>query len=201
MFSSNCMIEFIMILIFDVSLCFSQGLRIIFSDGSRIIFRLSGTGSAGATIRLYIDSYEKDPQKIYQDPQVRTIRSNSSQLDPDRETLASEVITKENKLSCNRHQFLLNIYDMKSKKKEWNQYSLSPQRVKGELIWAWKQFRLARMICLLQDSQLTSGGALQKRVPELVSNVGNDGDVWPSLELWQLIRASMRRGERSTGEK
>uniref|UniRef100_A0A8C1DVL3 Phosphoglucomutase 1 n=1 Tax=Cyprinus carpio carpio TaxID=630221 RepID=A0A8C1DVL3_CYPCA len=48
----------------------SQGLRIIFSDGSRIIFRLSGTGSAGATIRLYIDSYEKDPQKIYQDPQV-----------------------------------------------------------------------------------------------------------------------------------
>lgn len=49
-----------------------QGLRIIFSDGSRIIFRLSGTGSAGATIRLYIDSYEKDPQKIYQDPQVHS---------------------------------------------------------------------------------------------------------------------------------
>lgn len=48
-----------------------QGLRIIFTDGSRIIFRLSGTGSAGATIRLYIDSYEKDPQKIYQDPQVK----------------------------------------------------------------------------------------------------------------------------------
>lgn len=54
-----------------LSLC--QGLRIIFSDGSRVIFRLSGTGSAGATIRLYIDSYEKDPQKIYQDPQVSTI--------------------------------------------------------------------------------------------------------------------------------
>lgn len=52
-----------------------QGLRIIFSDGSRIIFRLSGTGSAGATIRLYIDSYEKDPQKIYQDPQVRTVKT------------------------------------------------------------------------------------------------------------------------------
>lgn len=49
-----------------------QGLRIIFTDGSRIIFRLSGTGSAGATIRLYIDSYEKDSQKIYQDPQVDT---------------------------------------------------------------------------------------------------------------------------------
>ncbi|NXD26898.1 PGM1 protein, partial [Spelaeornis formosus] len=47
-----------------------QGLRLIFSDGSRVIFRLSGTGSAGATVRLYIDSYEKDAQKINQDPQV-----------------------------------------------------------------------------------------------------------------------------------
>uniref|UniRef100_A0A8C5GS82 EF-hand domain-containing protein n=1 Tax=Gouania willdenowi TaxID=441366 RepID=A0A8C5GS82_GOUWI len=55
----------------DGSVSKNQGLRIIFSDGSRIIFRLSGTGSAGATIRLYIDSYEKDPKKIYQDPQVR----------------------------------------------------------------------------------------------------------------------------------
>ncbi|XP_056607379.1 phosphoglucomutase-1 [Triplophysa dalaica] len=54
----------------DGSVSKGQGLRIIFSDGSRIIFRLSGTGSAGATIRLYIDSYEKDQQKIYQDPQV-----------------------------------------------------------------------------------------------------------------------------------
>ncbi|KAF5903190.1 phosphoglucomutase-1, partial [Clarias magur] len=53
----------------DGSVSKGQGLRIIFTDGSRIIFRLSGTGSAGATIRLYIDSYEKDPQKIYQDPQ------------------------------------------------------------------------------------------------------------------------------------
>ncbi|KAJ8392553.1 hypothetical protein AAFF_G00074310 [Aldrovandia affinis] len=54
----------------DGSISKNQGLRIIFSDGSRIIFRLSGTGSAGATVRLYIDSYEKDPQKIFQDPQV-----------------------------------------------------------------------------------------------------------------------------------
>nr|XP_049572910.1 phosphoglucomutase-1 isoform X5 [Syngnathus scovelli] len=54
----------------DGSVSKNQGLRIIFADGSRIIFRLSGTGSAGATVRLYIDSYEKDPRKIYQDPQV-----------------------------------------------------------------------------------------------------------------------------------
>ena len=32
----------------------------LFDDGSRVIFRLSGTGSSGATVRLYIDSYEKD---------------------------------------------------------------------------------------------------------------------------------------------
>ncbi|KAM9542195.1 phosphoglucomutase-1 isoform 1-T1 [Guaruba guarouba] len=54
----------------DGSVSKNQGLRLIFSDGSRIIFRLSGTGSAGATVRLYIDSYEKDPQKIHGDPQV-----------------------------------------------------------------------------------------------------------------------------------
>lgn len=60
---------------FCPSVFLSQGLRIIFSDGSRIIFRLSGTGSAGATVRLYIDSYEKDPQKIYQDPQVSAVKT------------------------------------------------------------------------------------------------------------------------------
>lgn len=54
----------------DGSISKNQGLRLIFADGSRIIFRLSGTGSAGATIRLYIDSYEKDIAKINQDPQV-----------------------------------------------------------------------------------------------------------------------------------
>jgi len=33
-------------------------LRIIFTDDSRIVIRLSGTGSSGATVRLYVDSYE-----------------------------------------------------------------------------------------------------------------------------------------------
>lgn len=46
-----------------------QGLRIIFSDGSRIIYRLSGTGSDGATVRIYIDSYEKE--QIFEDTQVK----------------------------------------------------------------------------------------------------------------------------------
>ncbi|CAB1317852.1 unnamed protein product [Coregonus sp. 'balchen'] len=48
----------------------NQGLRIILTDGSRVIYRLSGTGSTGATVRVYIDSYETDPNKIFQDPQV-----------------------------------------------------------------------------------------------------------------------------------
>ena len=33
-------------------------MRIIFEDGSRIILRLSGTGSSGATVRMYIEAYE-----------------------------------------------------------------------------------------------------------------------------------------------
>lgn len=43
----------------DNSKAFKQGIRVIFEDGSRLIYRLSGTGSSGATIRLYIESYEE----------------------------------------------------------------------------------------------------------------------------------------------
>jgi len=42
----------------DGSVSKNQGLRFIFEDGSRIIFRLSGTGVAGATVRLYLEKYE-----------------------------------------------------------------------------------------------------------------------------------------------
>lgn len=48
----------------DKSVSKNQGIRIIFSDGSRLIFRLSGTGSSGATIRMYIDKYTADPQQL-----------------------------------------------------------------------------------------------------------------------------------------
>jgi len=44
----------------DHSISKNQGIRFVFSDGSRIIFRLSGTGAAGATIRVYIDKYEQE---------------------------------------------------------------------------------------------------------------------------------------------
>jgi phosphoglucomutase len=38
----------------------NQGLRIMFTDGSRIVYRLSGTGTAGATLRVYIERFEGD---------------------------------------------------------------------------------------------------------------------------------------------
>ena len=40
-----------------------QGIRVMFEDGSRIVFRLSGTGTAGATLRVYIERYEPDPAR------------------------------------------------------------------------------------------------------------------------------------------
>ncbi len=53
----------------DGSVSQKQGLRIGFTDGSRIVFRLSGTGTQGATLRLYVESYEPDVNKQGLDPQ------------------------------------------------------------------------------------------------------------------------------------
>ncbi|MEB3337607.1 MAG: alpha-D-glucose phosphate-specific phosphoglucomutase [Leptolyngbyaceae bacterium] len=53
----------------DGSVSQNQGIRIGFTDGSRIIFRLSGTGTSGATLRVYIESYEPDPAQQNQDTQ------------------------------------------------------------------------------------------------------------------------------------
>ncbi len=46
-----------------------QGIRILFTDGSRIVMRLSGTGTSGATLRVYFDRYEGDPFHVSHDPQ------------------------------------------------------------------------------------------------------------------------------------
>jgi phosphoglucomutase len=54
----------------DGSLSERQGLRLLFDGGGRIIFRLSGTGTEGATIRLYVESYEADPARHRADPQT-----------------------------------------------------------------------------------------------------------------------------------
>ncbi|MGA8895290.1 MAG: alpha-D-glucose phosphate-specific phosphoglucomutase [Planktothrix agardhii] len=53
----------------DNSISNNQGIRIGFTDGSRIVFRLSGTGTKGATLRVYLESYEPDPTKHNLDPQ------------------------------------------------------------------------------------------------------------------------------------
>jgi phosphoglucomutase len=53
----------------DGSVSQKQGIRIGFTDGSRIVVRLSGTGTQGATLRVYIESYEADPAKHDLDPQ------------------------------------------------------------------------------------------------------------------------------------
>ena len=47
----------------DGSVSNKQGIRIGFTDGSRIVFRLSGTGTKGATLRVYLESYESDVSK------------------------------------------------------------------------------------------------------------------------------------------
>jgi phosphoglucomutase len=44
----------------DGSVSSSQGVRLLFDDGARVIFRLSGTGTEGATLRVYLESYEAD---------------------------------------------------------------------------------------------------------------------------------------------
>ncbi len=50
----------------DNSLSENQGIRIGFSNGARIVFRLSGTGTEGATLRIYLERYEPDPAKQQQ---------------------------------------------------------------------------------------------------------------------------------------
>jgi len=54
----------------DQSISQHQGIRIGFTDGSRIVFRLSGTGTVGATLRIYIEKYEPDTQQQQQETQT-----------------------------------------------------------------------------------------------------------------------------------
>jgi phosphoglucomutase len=53
----------------DGSVSTGQGVRILFVDGSRIIFRLSGTGTEGATLRIYLESFEPDVSNHHLDAQ------------------------------------------------------------------------------------------------------------------------------------
>lgn len=53
----------------DGSISKGQGVRILFSDSSRIIFRLSGTGTEGATLRVYLEAFEADVSRHHLDAQ------------------------------------------------------------------------------------------------------------------------------------
>ncbi len=53
----------------DGSVSKAQGVRILFEDGSRIVLRLSGTGTEGATLRLYLERYAAGPEGLDHDPQ------------------------------------------------------------------------------------------------------------------------------------
>ncbi|MBF8270832.1 MAG: phosphoglucomutase/phosphomannomutase alpha/beta/alpha domain I [Gammaproteobacteria bacterium] len=46
-----------------------QGIRLLFANGARIVYRLSGTGTEGATLRVYLEQYETDVMKQAMDTQ------------------------------------------------------------------------------------------------------------------------------------
>ena len=60
-----------------------QGIRLHFEDGSRIVYRLSGTGTAGATLRVYIERFEPD-----------AARQNQEQEKPSRNWWRSRAIAR-----------------------------------------------------------------------------------------------------------
>ncbi|NOU24764.1 MAG: alpha-D-glucose phosphate-specific phosphoglucomutase [Methylotenera sp.] len=82
----------------DGSVSKNQGIRILFDDGSRIVFRLSGTGTEGATIRIYLEAFDPDTKNHHLDAQVALaemikIALQISQLVEKTGRLAPTVIT------------------------------------------------------------------------------------------------------------
>jgi phosphoglucomutase len=82
----------------DGSVSNNQGVRILFDDGSRIVFRLSGTGTEGATLRIYLEAFEPDSTKHHLDAQIALaemikIALQISQLIEKTGRLAPTVIT------------------------------------------------------------------------------------------------------------
>lgn len=54
----------------DGSVSLKQGVRVLFEGGSRFVMRLSGTGTEGATLRLYLERYVPGPEGLGEDPQA-----------------------------------------------------------------------------------------------------------------------------------
>jgi phosphoglucomutase len=69
-FTLQCCDDFSYLDAVDGSESKNQGIRLLFSDGSRIIFRLSGTGTEGATLRVYLEAFEADAARHHLDAQV-----------------------------------------------------------------------------------------------------------------------------------
>merc|ERR1719287_158001 len=79
----------------DGSVSKNQGIRVIFENGSRIIFRLSGTGVAGATIRLYLEKYVAPDGDLnqHQFDVVKPLATYSCNFEISRATLARGLTT------------------------------------------------------------------------------------------------------------
>jgi len=76
----------------------NQGLRVMFADGSRIVYRLSGTGTAGATLRVYIERYEPDVAQQFVETQqaladLIALSRNIAQIERFTTRTAPSVIT------------------------------------------------------------------------------------------------------------
>lgn len=54
----------------DGSTAERQGVRIVFGDAARVVFRLSGTGTVGATLRVYLERFEPDPALQHANPET-----------------------------------------------------------------------------------------------------------------------------------
>src|SRR3546814_7637790 len=88
----------------DGSTASGQGLRIFFAENARAVLRLSGTGTVGATLRVYLERFEDDPARLQGDPQeslaaviaaVEEIAGLAARLGRDRPDVRSEEHTSE----------------------------------------------------------------------------------------------------------
>ncbi len=70
-----------------------QGLRIVFGDLARVVLRLSGTGTVGATLRVYMEKFEDDSTRLNEDTQqvLSAIAEAAEQLAGIREHLGRDA--------------------------------------------------------------------------------------------------------------
>ena len=79
----------------DGSRAAGQGIRVGLEGGGRIVYRLSGTGTAGATVRVYLENFTEDPERIGLDPdaalaevaaaarQIAELEAHTGRTEPD----------------------------------------------------------------------------------------------------------------------